>query len=201
MAIVVQEARFPSPLPDIGRIVGTITEICGLPVLVKESGSDIKGNLYELHAHLAFACAPKDHVEIYSYQSGAVQQSYKKMYADMGEFAPKPKGWDEPLGTQMIYLKIYLGQEPTLFHVAILALEKLGGELKKPISEDDRQAYGDTLTPAIFEKRLSKNRWQNFREMGLTLLILPVTFPFWLIRFIVKTPIAIWRACRYYRKV
>lgn len=198
MAIVTEKARFKTPAPRLKQIADTITEICGLPVTVEESGAEIKGGLYDFHAHLAFSSEPKDKLEIHAYIPGIVQKNYEQMRAgEMGEFAPKAQEWDEPSEFQTVHLQIYLGQEPTLLMVTALALEKLGGEIKKPFSEEMRQEFGGKLTPEILRERHKKMR----RQMLLPGLLFWVTMPVWLVykllTSIVTMPYGIWKAYRF----
>ena len=76
MGVVVEEVRFAGSAPDVRLIATAITELCGLPVLATESPAEVKGVLCELHAHLAFSCAPRDEIEVYAYRPGAVRQFY-----------------------------------------------------------------------------------------------------------------------------
>jgi len=107
MGLVFEEVAFDGRAPQLSRIADKISELSGLPVVVTESGPDVKGDLYDLHGYLAFACAPAQQLEIHAYRDGAV----RKLCLPMGKCV---RGMHEPAGTQSVYLRSFIGQEPTL---------------------------------------------------------------------------------------
>jgi hypothetical protein len=197
LGIIIEKARFKTPAPRLQQIVDTITEISGLPIIVEEASPEIKGNFHDFCAHLAFESDPKNRLEIKAYIPGIVQKNYQQMReGEMGEFAPKAQGWDETPEFQTVHLQSYLGAEPTLIVVATLALEKLGGELKRPISDDERREFGVRLTPEILNERRKKIRRQMLFPGILFLIFLPVTLVITLLTSTITMPYRIWKAYR-----
>jgi hypothetical protein len=188
MAIVTQKAQFKTPAPGLAQITDAITEICGLGVTAEESSAEIKGGLFDMHADLAFPAYPKNKVQIHTYIPGIVQKHHQEMMKEFGGFAPQAQGWDEGPEVQTVYLRIYLGQEPTLFEVAGLALEKLGGKLAQPVSEETRDIYGAKLTLGTLKKRHFKSSGQNYLGLAVILVVLPITLPLALLKAAITWP-------------
>src|SRR2546426_313968 len=180
MGMVFGEAAFDRRAPGLSPIADKISELSGLPVSVTESGSDVKGDLYDLHASLAFACAPEDQLKLYTYRAGAVKEFRDQTFGDadlpMVKFT---QGLNEPAETQVVYLRSFIGQEPTLMAVTTLALEALGGRPRHPISAEVRQDYGTPITASQLEKRRRKVRKQATLGTAIVLLLLPVLIPLW----------------------
>jgi hypothetical protein len=129
MGVVVSEVVFDGEAPELSAIADKVTELSGLPLSV----ADGDGDLYDLHAHLAFACAPETQLEVHAYPAGAVKEFYHQTFGDADlPFARCVQGLNEPAGTQAVYLRGYIGQEPTLLFVTILTLEALGGRPSTP---------------------------------------------------------------------
>src|SRR5262245_7847264 len=135
MGIVIGDAIFDSQAPELSRIAEKIQELSGLAITVHESGPEIKGDLYDFHAQLAFTSAPKTQLEIRAYRPGAVKEFYQRAFGDRELPFPKMiQGMNDPPNTQTIHLQGYIGQEPTLFVMTQLALEALGGRSSHPTS-------------------------------------------------------------------
>jgi hypothetical protein len=200
MAIVSQKVKFKTPAPSLQRITDTITGICGLPVTAEESSAEIKGSLFDLHASLAFPAYPKDKLQIHTYIPGIVQKHHQEMMKELGGFAPPAQGWDEGPEFQTVYLIIYLGQEPTLFEVAGLALEKLGGILDHPIPEETRKTYDTKLALGTLKKRHFKSTAQGLLMMFILLIALPITVPLTLLRAALTRPGRIKKALQLMRE-
>src|SRR5262245_32551971 len=113
MGVVVTEVVFEGPVPELSHIADKVTELSGLPLSITESGADVTGDLYDLHAHLAFDCAPETQMEVHAYRAGAVKEFYDQTFggADL-PMAKRVQGLNEPAGTLAVYLRGYIGQEP-----------------------------------------------------------------------------------------
>ncbi|MFL5240801.1 MAG: hypothetical protein ACJ8FY_01720 [Gemmataceae bacterium] len=156
MGVVVAQVVFDGQAPKLSRIAEKVTELSGLAMSVTESGADLKADVYDLHAYLAFDCDPKDQLELYSYRVGT---------------AP---------GTQTVYLSCNLNQELTLLVVTVLALEALHGRPRDPITEIDRREFGTRITAT---QLVARRRIVEKQAMGAALvavLLLPVIVLLWL---------------------
>lgn len=194
MGIVVTEVTFEGQAPQLSDIAGKITELCGLPLEVTESASDVKGDLYDLHGCLAFACDPKQHLKIHAYRGGAVRKFCEETLGNVPlPMARCVQGSNEPAGTQSVYLRGYIGQEPTLLITTALALEALGGRSKYAFGDDERLEYGTPITPERLVERRRKSARQMRPVVMVGLLLLPVMIPLWIIGFVVMMPWRIWK--------
>jgi hypothetical protein len=200
MGVVVTEVDFENQAPDLSQIADKVAELSGLRVSVTESGADAKANLFDLHGYLGFACAPKTQVEVHAYRAGAVKEFCRDTFGDAHlPVARCVQGLHEPPGTQTVYVRGYLGQEPTLFFVTTLALEALGGKARHPIDEEVRREYGMTITPEQLQERQRKLARQMWPTVLVGLLLLPLLIPLWLIGFVVTMPWRIWKGYKAYR--
>lgn len=200
MGIVFDEVVFQGRAPPLSAIVDKITELSGLPLTVTESGAGVKGELYELHGYLAFACAPEQQIEIHVYRDGAVQKLCKEMFGDVHlPIAQYVQGNNEPVGTQSVHLRGYLGQEPTLLIMTTLALEALGGSSRHPLGEEERRQFGTPISPAQLEERRRKVARQGWLLAVACLLLLPVMIPLSIVGLVVMTPWRVWKGYRLYR--
>jgi hypothetical protein len=203
MGMVFGEVAFDGRAPELSRIADKITEVSGLPVSVTGSAADVEGDLYDMHTSLAFACAPEERLEVHTYLPGAVREFYNE--AIEGIELPTAKfvqGMSEPAGTQTVYLRGYIGQEPTLLAVAILALEALGGHPRHPTSEELRREYGKPITTTQLTERRRKLRKQGRWGAAIVLLLLPVLIPLCFVgclAFLVAMPWRIWKGYQLYR--
>jgi len=204
VGVVVTEVVFDGQAPELARIAEKVTALCGLPVTVTGSDAEIKGDLYDLHAHLAFACAPETQLELCSYIPGAVQKFYRESFGDADfPFMKCMQGLNELPGSQSVHLRAYVGQEPTLFFVTELALEALGGRPREPIPDDVREEYGVPITAEQLQERHRKLDRQMRSAWLLGMVLLPVLIPLWLLGFLwflVSMPWRIWKAYRFARK-
>jgi hypothetical protein len=133
MGICQHELVFQTVVPGLSCIANQITEISGLPIVIQESIAEDISNPYRTHAQLAFKSSPNNLLEI-----------------------------DIDRNTQTVNVRIYLGQEETLFFVTIFALEKLGGTLAHPIPNELRDQYQQKITPFQL----------NIRSLQVTALVL-----------------------------
>src|SRR5262245_44568951 len=203
MGMVFGEATFDGRAPDLSCIADKITELSGLPVSVTESAAEVKGELYDMHASLAFSCAPAERLELHTYLPAAVREFCNEAFEGI-EFptAKFVQGMSEPAGTQTVYLRGYIGQDPTLMIVSILALEALGGRPKHPILDEMRREYGKPITTSQLIERHRKLRKQGRWQAAIVLLLLPVLIPLWFVgclALLVTTPWRIWKGYQLYR--
>jgi len=197
MGMMLADAAFDGGSPALATITAKMTELCGLSVIVTESKPD---ELHDLHAHIAFECMPELTVEICSYRAFAVRRFCSEAFAECAaDLANVVEGANEPEGTQSVYLRADVGQEPTLFAVAELALEGLGGRPSDEIPDDWRRQYGKSITVSELEKR-QRATARELRSTGVAaVLMLPVLIPIWIIDFVwfvLSMPFRIWRAYR-----
>jgi hypothetical protein len=194
MGVVVSEVSFDGQAPELSRIADKVTELSGLPLSVTESGADVKGNLHDRHAYLAFAYYPEARLELDSYRPGAVKECYQQTLGDTRlHMAKYVQGLKEAPGTKTVYLRGYVGQEPTLLFVTQLALEALGGRPRYPISDEVRREYGTPITVSQLEARRRKVRKQAQAAALVGVLLLPVLIPLWLVGFVLFVVILPWR--------
>ncbi|MDB5331345.1 MAG: hypothetical protein JWP03_2496 [Phycisphaerales bacterium] len=179
MGIITAEATFEGQAPEAARIADKVKEITGLPMTLDESGPEIRGDLYSLHAYLALAHFPNQRIELTAYQPGSVKEFLKTTGTDRFPFARVVRGANEPPGTQTVYVKGYTGQEPTLFFATKLSLEALGGRLRKPTGENERREYGSRITVAELERRHRKLERQSLLALSLGVILLPILLPLW----------------------
>lgn len=200
MGVVINEVAFQGRAPQLSDIADKITEVSGLPLSVTESGEDVKGDLYDLHGYLAFACAPEQQLEIHAYRGGAVRKLCEEMFGNVRLPIRKcVQGTNEPAGTQSVYLRGYIGQELTLLATTTLALEALGGRPKHPVGDEERREYETPITPAQLEERRRKVAKQMQPVAVVGLLLLPVMIPLWIVGIIVMMPWCIWKGYKVYR--
>ncbi|MGE5549166.1 MAG: hypothetical protein ACM3ZC_01370 [Bacteroidota bacterium] len=200
MGIIHKEVIFDERAPDVVAIADKITELCGLAISVEKDGPEDETDLYLMHARLAFACMPEDRIEIYSYRPGAVKM---RCSIDFAEVHPRLfkniEGLDEPDGMQVVHLKSFLGPDPALFILAVLALESFGGRSSPPLSDDERREYGRKFTvDEIIErqrKAIKRGRWMTI-GMVLSAPLLVISFLIEGIWFLLTLPWRIHRACK-----
>lgn len=187
MGLVRNEVAFKDKAPSLTCIVDKITELSGLSLSIKEGELDTNTNLYDLYAQLSFSSDPHNQLKLHAYRSGAVRECYTDYYKYYGDFDMPIEflfqgleGFDEPVNTQAIYLENYLGQEPTLFYIAIFALEALGGSVKHPLSEDIKHKYLKALTPF----QLKQRSLQVLLLWLSGIMLLPIFIPLWLLQFV-----------------
>src|SRR3954468_16041582 len=110
MGVVMGEATFNGRAPELRQVAEKVAELSGLAVLIEESGPGLKGDLHDRHGHLAFACAPDQRLQVYSYRPGAVRAHYHEFSG--GYDLPTARfvqGLHEPAGTQAVYLRGFVG--------------------------------------------------------------------------------------------
>src|SRR4051812_35007381 len=106
MGIVVAQVAFENQVPNLATIAATIARRTGLRVNVTNSPADIKGDLYDLHGNLAFACAPGETIEVRSYRPGAVKAFYEASFGDAGAHLRLPvQGLHETPDARAVYLQ------------------------------------------------------------------------------------------------
>ncbi len=200
MAVVTQEVMFEGMAPGPAAIETAIARLGGLPATLTEDGPGIKGDLYDLHGRLAFACGRSNSIEIFSYSPGAVRRHYEQMSAGapavLGRQLQGMTGLDESPGHQSIHLRAILGQELTIFTVAALALESLGGRIRRPIPEEARLRCAGPMTREALDRRVRKARWVAFGGMVLFVVLLPVTLVRLVLWAVFVMPVRLWKARR-----
>jgi len=193
MGVILHEVAFPSRVPDVLRIAEEIRARTGLEVSVTESSAAERGDIYDVHAQLAFACAVEDRIAVYTLRPGAAADRYKIAFADdstrPAALAGKPpapaNAAPEAGGPQVVYLKGLWEQELTLLFAAQLALERLGGDSTFPLTDPQRREYDRPFTAAELDER--RRKWAVRMKWGrvLWVLLLPVTIPWTLLKWIV----------------
>jgi hypothetical protein len=205
MSLVVGNVTFTGKAPGAAEIAAKVEAISGLPVVFTNQESDF-AYLYDFHGHLAFACAPEERLEISCYRPGEAKKYYNQMF-DGYEDLPTAKyaqGLNEAAGTQVVYLRSYLGLEPTLLMATTIALESLGGRPYDPITEEVRREFGVPITEKQLEERRTKLRKQFERAAFWHTWLLPLhlllLFLHLLVAF-VMLPWKLWKVWGTYKEV
>ena len=193
MGVVLQEVAFPARAPDLQHIVEEVRARSGLEVSVTESSEAERGDIYDRHAQFAFACAPEERIAVYTLRPGAAADRYKIAFADdktlpaglVGKSASQAREMPEAEAEQVVYLKGLWEQELTLLFATQMALERLGGVSPFPLTDQQRSEYDRSFTAAelIERRRKYHARWKVWRV--LSVLLLPITIPWTLLKWIV----------------
>lgn len=197
MGIVIQEVTFDAPAPAAEVIAARVTELVGLPVIVRESPPELRGALHDLHAQIAFQANPKAEVELTAYRAGAVKEHLRLTGMDAMSTASVVEGSKEAVGKQTVYVRGYVGQEPTLLLVTTLALEALGGQLREPMPDDVRREYSRSVSADELRRRHRKMQRQGLLKLAAGVLLLPVLVPVGIVRLawrLMTMPRRIWKA-------
>src|SRR5262249_18087029 len=102
-------------------------------------------------------------------------------------------GLNEPPSSQVAYLRSYIGHEPTLLMVTLIALEALGGRPREPLTFEDRQEYSKKITEEELTKRREVLHRQFKRTAWITMLLLPITIPLFLLQMLFVFALLPWR--------
>ena len=205
MGIMFAKISFEEHVPPFSDICSQITEICGLPVIVLGLLDD---KLYDLHAAIAFECAQDVTLELIAYRQGAVGQFCEDACDEeriLGTLLKNVvQGANEPIGTQSIYLRGYLGQDTTLMNTTKLALESLGGIPTEPISDEDQSNFGRTICKSELRERHNTMKREMQKVFIVNVLMLPLLIPFMvvsLIWFLITMPFRLWQSCRTWNRI
>jgi hypothetical protein len=179
MGIVVDKVVFQSTAPSYASLADKITELSGLPVLIEEdepvfteedkfendesSYPRFARASYIRFAHISFRSTPRNQVQLYVSCHDAD---------------------DKSCSTQTVHLRIYAGQEETLFRQTVLALEALGGSAEYQLPENARQKYVKSLTPSQIRWRSVKNNALVILVYLIGILLLPILLPIWLFQLL-----------------
>ncbi len=199
MGIVMAEIAFDGRAPDLSHIAAAVERLTGLTLSRTESGAAVKANLFDQHGYLDFASAPGSPLEVYTYRAAAVKELNDQTFGDARlPMAKHVKGLNEPPGTQTVYLRGYVGQEPTLFLATELALEGLGGRPRHPIPEEAGREYGRPITAGELKERRRKFKKRLWPAALISILLLPVAVPVCLAGIILTLPWRLWKANKVY---
>ena len=165
----------PERCPTIAQLAAIIERQSSLAVLVQPQQSY---DPHEEEADLAFAVAPEERVRVSGCQAEV---------ADGSTSSAALQGAPQQLW--MINLMSPLVRQPTLFFMAKIGLEELGGHSADPIPHDIRQAFWRPLSEAELRKRCRRNRLTASVEAAIALLLLPA----WIaLGIIFMFPMLIW---------
>lgn len=181
MGMMFANVTFEGHAPPLSVICARISEICSLPVVVLDTDA---GDCRELDATIAFECNQELTLQLTAYRQGAVAQFCDETFDDASHRALMKnmvQGANEPAGTQTVYLRGYIGQEPTLMATTEIALQELGGTPSSPVSSADRNEYGRPVTEAELQKRCDAMHREFSKAWRTTLLALPVLIPLWIL--------------------
>ena len=197
MGMMFADVTFKDAVPALTAICEKITEITTLPVVVLRQEQD---DLHELNARIAFQCSPETDLELLAYRPGAVRRFCEESFEEPSHSSFMQRivqGANEPAGSQTVYLRGYIGQEPTLMAVTELALDALGGQPRNPIADADRSTYDRAITADDIAERNRNVATQMRRTIWATVVMLPVLIPLWIagcIWGILTMPYRIWKA-------
>lgn len=203
MGIHVFKVTFDAPAPTAAAIAARVTELVGLPLILRESPPEIRGTLHDLHAQMAIEAYPKSEIELTAYRVGAVKEHLRLTGMDALPIANAVQGANEVLGEQTVYVRGYVGQEPTLLLATTLALESLDGRLSEPMSEDIRHEYGRSISLDELRRRHRKVQKQGLLTLVVGMLLLPVLVPIWIATLcwhLITMPHRIWKAQQFAKK-
>ena len=173
MGLVLQTVVFESTAPSLSRIVEKIVEIGGLPLDVQESTSEIRGDVYDLHARIGFACLPSHGTKIYTYRTGAAKEHLEQAGMSEKIVAEAVDGVPERTGTQTVYPQGYVGQDLTIMEVTILALESLGGRPRNAPSPKVRERYAKPVSARQLFLRKQSLRLRGVLSAVCAVLVMP----------------------------
>jgi hypothetical protein len=204
MGMVFGEVTFDRRGPTIEELAAKITDVCGLPVTIEPPGhGDL--NIYDQHAHLAFAASPEEKLEVFSYLPGAARKFYNEHLEGFTDLPiAKHAVGLEPEGTQVVHLRSFLGYEPTLMAVAVLALESLGGRPREPIGDEYRREFAQKITEKQLAERREILHGQLKRAAWIQVLLLPITIPLIVLNLVLtfaRMPWILWKARQEYEKI
>ena len=192
---------FDERAPGLERIAEQVTEISGLPVSITDRLKEFPDPSSDFDGTLAFTCVPQSWIELRAYRPEEVRKFYHESVGDPDLRLPMARcvhGLNEPSGTQTVYLRGYINQEPTLLFVTLLALEKLGGRPRHPIPDDIRRGYSVRITETELEKRCRKAGRQAWLGAAVAIVMLPVLIPLWVLFLFLKLPLGVWYVWRHY---
>ena len=201
MGVTLHTVLFEGPAPALAVIVDAVQRRAGIPLSVHESRPDDADGLHEFHARLAFAAAPDAPIEVYAYRPGAVKAFSEKLFPD-GAFPPltdSVEGIREPHGAQAVYVRGYVGQEPTLWYATIVALEALGGRPEPDIDDDERRMYGALVSERDLVARHRKVKRAGWWAAAVAAPFVLVLVPLTLLWSGITMPWHVWRTYRAYR--
>ena len=199
MGICVAEVTFVAPAPLATQIAAQVEQSAGLPVVLRESGPEIRGTLHDLHALITFQMHPRIEVELTAYRAGGVKEHLQIAGVDSLPIAKAVQGMNEAPGEQTVYVRGHLGQEPTLFFATVLALEALGGRPRDPVTDDVRRQYGHAISPEELKRRHRKVQRHGIVMLTAAVVLFPLLLPLWILSIawqLVKMPWRIWKARR-----
>jgi hypothetical protein len=117
----------------------------------------------------------------------------------LGELAPVIggiEGMNERAGTQAVYVKGCVGQELTLLLATVIVLESLGGIPTPGISKNYRDSYGRRVTVVEIRRRRRGVEWQMASLSALSVVVMILSSPIWIVWTLIKMPWEIRRATR-----
>jgi len=192
--MVFDEVTFDGRGPTVDALAAKISELSGLPVSVQAPGPGDLG-IYDQHAYLFFVAMPEEQLEVFSYRRGAAKKFYND-FMEGFENLPTAKyavGLNEAPGTQVVYLRSFVGHEPTLMMATVLALEALGGRTRSPITDDIRREYGTPITEQQLAERRKKLHKELRRAAWIGMLMLPITIPLFIFGLLFRLVLLPWQ--------
>jgi hypothetical protein len=187
VGITAGTGQFAGNPPTLDEITAAMTRLCGLAVGMEQSPAETRSDLWEIQATVWFKCAPRERVDVYSFRAEATAKMrsgiVERALAEGADSATVERLFPNRPGDNRnaVHLRGYIGEEGTLFDVAALALESLGGTLTRPISDERRRRASVQLTPG----ELAARHRQHNREWLLAL----GSAPFQLARMLVSNAI------------
>lgn len=197
MGIMAAQVEFNGHAPALEDITSKMSEICDLLIVVVEADPD---ECYRFHARVAFDCMPDWRLEVSCYRPGAVDNFLEETLGDDAPHVSKlVEGAGKPEGTETVYLRAFMGEDPTLLFTAKLALEALGGRPREVVPDEVRQIYGRPITASELRKRHKTAEKRAKRFSIAIVLMLPILIPVYIVSsawFVLTLPYTLWRAYR-----
>jgi hypothetical protein len=181
----------------LAQITHKITSLTGLPAVVEKSWSGGKGDFDEWTACVDLAGLPMTRVVLTAKRPRIAKQDADDARTDTRLLRTNPVFVvDESAPSRLIYLKCYVGQEETLYQVATLVLEQLGGNPGFTISEDHRREYSVQIAFEELKRRCRVQSWLTGVVFSFGRLLNLIAIPIWLILLPVKMAWWMWTIYR-----
>jgi len=167
MGVVISKVRFANGVPELHALRERVARRTGLDVGLEMHDPN--------HGELFFVCLPDRKVNVARWTLEQAKE-IAATFADVGG----PPGFrleDYPC----INLRIFLGQEPTLFAHAQRALAELGGEVRERVNDDAMEEWLQPVSQTELVARVHKVEKQNKRGFWIATVVGAPLIVLWLL--------------------
>ena len=200
MGIISYSVTFDAMAPRLTLVGERVSHLTGLAVSVVDADAAEATRAQDARFHFAFDAGYT--ISVYTYRPGAIAEFCERALGRMVPIIGRSvDGMSEPAGSQAVFVRGYVGQEPTLLLATVIALETLGGTADPPLADADRDQYGRRITEAELRRRRRRLGWRvgAFSALGVAAIIL--SSPYWISRALIDVPARIWRARKIVRSL